>query len=110
MNSNPLDHSNSKSSPKSDGKSSPDVNEISIGIISPGKSLKTPINSPLSNITNDLSNYGSELNPTSSSSSTPQLKYREREQWANKIEFVLACMAFCIGLGNVNMVLVMINY
>jgi Sodium:neurotransmitter symporter family len=32
---------------------------------------------------------------------TPQLKYREREQWANKIEFVLVCMASSIGLGNV---------
>lgn len=30
-----------------------------------------------------------------------QLKYREREMWANKFEFVLACMAYAIGLGNV---------
>lgn len=28
-------------------------------------------------------------------------KYREREQWGNKFEFVLSCMAFSIGLGNV---------
>lgn len=28
-------------------------------------------------------------------------KYREREQWGNKAEFVLACMAYAIGLGNV---------
>ncbi|GFR26167.1 hypothetical protein TNCT_136051 [Trichonephila clavata] len=28
-------------------------------------------------------------------------KYREREQWSNKIEFILSCMGFCIGLGNV---------
>ena len=28
-------------------------------------------------------------------------KYREREQWGNKFEFVLACMAYAIGLGNV---------
>lgn len=28
-------------------------------------------------------------------------KYREREQWGNKFEFILACMAYAIGLGNV---------
>lgn len=27
--------------------------------------------------------------------------YREREQWSNKFEFILSCMAFSIGLGNV---------
>ncbi|XP_075680068.1 sodium- and chloride-dependent GABA transporter 2-like [Dermatophagoides pteronyssinus] len=27
--------------------------------------------------------------------------YRPREQWANKLEFVFACMAYAIGLGNV---------
>lgn len=26
---------------------------------------------------------------------------REREQWANRFEFIFSCMAFCIGLGNV---------
>lgn len=25
----------------------------------------------------------------------------EREQWGHKVEFVLACMGYCIGLGNV---------
>lgn len=29
------------------------------------------------------------------------LKYREREKWGNKFEFILACMAYAIGLGNV---------
>ena len=29
------------------------------------------------------------------------LKYREREQWNSKVEFVLSCVAFSIGLGNV---------
>lgn len=29
------------------------------------------------------------------------LKYRAREQWGNKFEFILACMAYAIGLGNV---------
>lgn len=30
-----------------------------------------------------------------------ELKYREREQWSSKFEFILACMAYAIGLGNV---------
>ena len=29
------------------------------------------------------------------------IKFREREQWGNKAEFILACMAYAIGLGNV---------
>lgn len=29
------------------------------------------------------------------------IKYREREQWANKFEFIMALMAYAIGLGNV---------
>ncbi|KAI1286989.1 Sodium- and chloride-dependent GABA transporter ine [Halotydeus destructor] len=28
-------------------------------------------------------------------------KFREREQWGNKFEFILSCMAFSVGLGNV---------
>jgi len=28
-------------------------------------------------------------------------KFREREQWDNKLEFIFSCMAFSIGLGNV---------
>lgn len=28
-------------------------------------------------------------------------KYRPREQWRNKTEFVLSCIAFAVGLGNV---------
>lgn len=31
----------------------------------------------------------------------PKKKYREREQWGNKFQFILACMAYAIGLGNV---------
>jgi hypothetical protein len=26
-----------------------------------------------------------------------KVKYREREQWNNKFEFILACMAYAIG-------------
>ena len=37
--------------------------------------------------------------PIAKNNSTP--KYREREQWSNKFEFILACMAYAIGLGNV---------
>lgn len=29
------------------------------------------------------------------------LKYREREKWGNKFEFILAVMAYSVGLGNV---------
>lgn len=28
-------------------------------------------------------------------------KYRPREQWRNKAEFILSCIAFAVGLGNV---------
>ena len=38
--------------------------------------------------------------PQESSLQTP-IKYRKREQWANKFEFIVSCMAFCVGLGNV---------
>ena len=30
-----------------------------------------------------------------------ELKYREREQWANKLDFIFALLAYAIGLGNV---------
>lgn len=31
----------------------------------------------------------------------PPKKYRPREQWRNKAEFVLSSIAFAVGLGNV---------
>lgn len=34
-------------------------------------------------------------------STKPAKKYRPREQWRNKAEFVLSCIAFAVGLGNV---------
>lgn len=30
-----------------------------------------------------------------------QQKFRPREQWRNKAEFMLTCIAFAVGLGNV---------
>lgn len=30
-----------------------------------------------------------------------ELKYREREQWANKLEFIFALLSYAVGLGNV---------
>lgn len=38
--------------------------------------------------------------PTVTVETLPE-NYRPREQWANKLEFIFACMAYAIGLGNV---------
>ncbi|KAJ6217656.1 hypothetical protein RDWZM_008813 [Blomia tropicalis] len=52
--------------------------------------------------TNELTNKSPNTNGThhDAKMKTNQ-KYRAREQWANKFEFILACMAYAIGLGNV---------
>lgn len=42
-----------------------------------------------------------EMEPVTPAATTKSPKYREREQWGNKFEFILSCMAFSIGLGNV---------
>ncbi|XP_067002442.2 sodium- and chloride-dependent glycine transporter 1 [Anabrus simplex] len=40
--------------------------------------------------------YQKQQETTESHSSVPQ-----REQWANKTEFILSCLGYCIGIGNV---------
>lgn len=56
---------------------------------------------------NDLENNLSktsiniESSPSKKTINSTTLKYREREQWSSKVEFILSCVAFSIGLGNV---------
>lgn len=53
---------------------------------------------------NDLKPIQNDVEKASTRSSVnteSNLKYREREQWGSKIEFMLSCIAFSIGLGNV---------
>lgn len=46
-----------------------------------------------------------ELNTTITAAAEPregkERKFRQREKWGSKVEFILACMAYAIGLGNV---------
>lgn len=51
---------------------------------------------PINNVIQDVTNQKGQIEKAKG-----QLKYREREMWANKFEFILACMAYAIGLGNV---------
>lgn len=51
-------------------------------------------------MTMNMNEQADALVPTEKKSKKPK-KYREREQWGSKAEFILSCMAFSIGLGNV---------
>ena len=54
---------------------------------------------------NDIENNDLHTSNTKSSLASSltkkSLKYREREQWNSKFEFILSCISFSIGLGNV---------
>lgn len=54
------------------------------------------------NISNETkSNINMDSSPSKTTTTSKTLKYREREQWGSKVEFILSCVAFSIGLGNV---------
>ena len=58
-------------------------------------------NSPESLVYLDSTGNQINLNQQKEAELTTAPKYRDREQWANKFEFILACMSYAIGLGNV---------
>ena len=54
-----------------------------------------------SSATNGTTKVTNVYIPSDTKTKNGPIKYREREQWANKFEFILALMAYAIGLGNV---------
>ena len=52
----------------------------------------------------DFENYNSKLKLTSSSDKLDEDKEeneKKRENWGNRIEFLLACIGYSVGLGNI---------
>lgn len=74
------------------------ANQNNVNDVKPANNLR------VNNLDLEKNTSKSSLNTDASPSkqtTASTLKYREREQWNSKVEFVLSCVAFSIGLGNV---------
>ena len=93
------------SSSSSSSSASASASASASTITSPMTNTTTTMTTDSQSKTLIIQNGKSNSIPSSSSSSKIESSlpenYRPREQWANKLEFVFACMAYAIGLGNV---------